>query len=97
MVLVKILKRKDASSIIVAVVVAMIVGQLLMMTMQQPASELVGLNNGPYGEGAFGGPDWKATYLTPVVSAALQLVALEVLAWVTIAVAALAIPKKRKK
>lgn len=95
MVLVKILKRKDASSIIVAIIVAMIIGQVLAMVMMEPASKLIGKDS-LYGEGGFGGPDWKTIYLQPVVAAGLQLIALELLAWIVIGVEVLVKPKATK-
>lgn len=81
MVLVKILKRKDASSVLVAIVLAMIVAQPLSMMTMRLASKIASANNGQYG---FSGPGggWKNEYLFPLVWAVLQIIILEILAWV---------------
>lgn len=74
----KVLKRKDAASVIVAVVVALIISQLLPSL----TSELTGWIAGTNREELFfadQAPNWRDQYLTPVVSAGLQLLALEVL------------------
>ncbi|MBX4190875.1 hypothetical protein KW794_02190 [Candidatus Saccharibacteria bacterium] len=80
MVLVKILKRRDASSVMVAIILAMIIGQLLSMTTNVPASKII---QSPYGPSA-GGPGWKEQYLFPIVWAVLQIVVLEILSWIYI-------------
>lgn len=77
MVLVQVLKRKDASSIVVAVVVAWIVIGLLSAVTIELTSKISGLSGSQY---ATSGGGWKVIYLAPVVSAALQLIALEILA-----------------
>ena len=85
MVLVKILKRRDASSVIVAVVIATIIGQALMFMTGDLASRIAGTNQG---DGQFSlvptGGVWKQTYLYPVVWAALEIIALEILAWIVV-------------
>ncbi|HSW37643.1 MAG TPA: hypothetical protein VLG37_04730 [Candidatus Saccharimonadales bacterium] len=77
MTIVKVLKRRDAASVIVAVVVALILVQLLSATTGELANKISGLKQNRYP-----GMDWKTTYLLPVVSAVLQLVVLELVAWV---------------
>lgn len=82
MVLVKLLKRRDASSVLVAILIAMILGQALTSMTANLASKISDLNNNQnYG---FGGPgsDWKNQYLFPLVWAVLQLLVLEILAWI---------------
>ena len=83
MVLIKILKRRDAASVIVAILVAMIVAQPLSMMTQRLASKISYVNNGPYG---YAGPGngWKNEYLFPLVWALVQLIVLEILAWIYI-------------
>ncbi|MEX1059203.1 MAG: hypothetical protein WEC17_02115 [Candidatus Saccharimonadales bacterium] len=78
---IKVLKRKDASSVVVAVVVGLIIAQLLPALMGRLASVLSGVDVGPAG-------DWQEQYLVPVVNAALQLLLLEVLLWVWTALVA---------
>jgi hypothetical protein len=82
MVLVKILKRKDASSVLVAILIAMIVSQPLNLTTTHLASKISGLHNGQYF--GYGGPGsgWKGEYLFPIVWAILQLLILEILGWI---------------
>ena len=76
---IKVLKRKDGATIIVGVVVAMILWQLLSMVTLSLSGKLSGLDTGDVGYGFPGG--WKTQYLNPVVSAALQLLLLEVVLW----------------
>lgn len=94
MVLIKILKRKDASSVLVAVLMALIVWQPLMQETARPAAKLLGLNNNQYLSYAPPGGDWKSQYLFPVVWVIVQLLVLEVLGWI---VALANRPLKRKK
>jgi hypothetical protein len=86
MVLVKVLKRKDASSVVIAVIVAMVVFNLLQSLTATPAGRLLGLHEGQYPAYAYPGVDWKGQYLFPVVFAVLELLLLEVLGWVYVAV-----------
>lgn len=100
MTLVKILKRKDASSIIIAIVLAMIVMQVLQSLTSDMAATISDVKNE---EGFFGGvyapPEagWQQLYLYPVVWALLQIIALEILAWlVTAAGSAMKVPAKKR-
>lgn len=78
MVLVKMLKRRDASSVLVAVLLAIIISQPLQNDTARLANKIVGINGAGYGAG--GG--WKNQYLVPVVWAILQIIVLEILAWI---------------
>jgi hypothetical protein len=80
MVVVKILKRRDASSVVVAVVVAIIVSGMLVAVTAHLAGWISGLSEGQYSNPA-SSTGWQEQYLYPVVQAALQLLALEVLGW----------------
>jgi hypothetical protein len=82
MVLVKILKRKDASSVIVAVTVGILLVSLVTAVTSELASKISGLNNSQYA--STGG--WKATYLLPAVAFVLELIALEILGWIYVLV-----------
>jgi hypothetical protein len=82
MVLVKILKRRDASSVVVAILVATILLSVVQTIPAKWAGWISGLHNGQYP--AYVSSDWKAQYLFPVVYAILQLLVLEVLAWIYI-------------
>jgi hypothetical protein len=81
MVLVKILKRKDASSVLVAILLAMIITQPLNAMTIRLASKISTVSNGVGGYGGPGGP-WKNEYLFPLVWAILQIIILEILAWI---------------
>ena len=81
MVLVKILKRKDASSVVVAVVLAFIVSQLATSLTAELAARLSGVGDSQL-FGAGGG--WQVVYLQPVIWALLQILVLEVLAWIVV-------------
>jgi hypothetical protein len=89
MVLIKILKRKDASSVMLAVLVALIIWQPLAQETAKPAAKILGLNNNQYLSYAPPGGDWKSMYLYPVVSVILQLIVLEVLGWLWVLTAGL--------
>ena len=79
MVLVKVLKRKDGASVIVAVVLAMIILQPLTTVVVPLTNKIVANHgNGYYGAGG----SWKDNYLSPAVMAILQIVLLEILTWV---------------
>lgn len=92
MVLLKILKRRDASSVVVAILVAMIVMQPLTSMTAQLASVISNIHNGGFGYGPGGG--WKTEYLFPIVWAVLELIVLEILGWMYVLANR---PLKRKK
>jgi hypothetical protein len=98
MILVRILKRKDASSIVVAVVIGLIIVNLLPHLTGELANNISGAPDGQTFTGNFPGAAWEATYLQPVVWAALQLIALEVLSWIYLIVAKIVskVPKLKK-
>ncbi len=75
---IKVLKRKDAASVVVAIVVAMVIGQVLPITTSELANKLTGVNEGGFSYTIPGG-DWKTQYLNPIVWAVVQLVVLELL------------------
>jgi hypothetical protein len=83
MILVKILKRRDASSVLIAILLAIII-QPVLATLSHLAAVISGLNNGQYPSGAFPGAGWEGEYLYPVVLAALQILLLEVLSWIVV-------------
>lgn len=75
----KVLKRRDAASVIVAVVIAMILWQMVSSVTNPLAGQLSGLSDGQYGAPFPGG--WQSQYLQPIVWAALQFIVLEVVLW----------------
>jgi hypothetical protein len=93
MYLVKVLKRGDAASLIVAILVALVVTQPLGEVTTRLAAKITNLNNGQYFGYAAPGSGWKGEYLYPVVWAVLQLLLLELL--IRLYVFAIT-PRKRK-
>ena len=87
MVLVKVLKRKDAASVVVAVVVGLVLLQFVTAVTTHPSGWISGLQSGQYASSGAPGTGWKGEYLYPTVAAALQLIALEVLGWIYVWVA----------
>jgi hypothetical protein len=81
MVLVKVLKRKDAASVLVAVVLALIISSYLPSLLFEVSSKISGVES-LYGTS---GGDWKNTYLQPTVLFILEVLLLEVLARIFIA------------
>ncbi len=82
MVLVKILQRKDAASLVVAIAVAMALNQFVSAVAFPLTFKLVGSDNE---FGAFTGTGWKQEYLNPLVAFVIQLVLLEVVARLALA------------
>jgi hypothetical protein len=82
MVLVKMLKRRDASSVLVAVLVALVVWQPLMQETSRLSAKISGLSGGQYASYSAPGAGWKGEYLYPLVSVIVQLIALELLGWI---------------
>lgn len=75
MYIVKVLKRKDAASLIVAIVVGLAVAQMLPAVTFHLANKIVG-SDLPYGGS---GASTTDLYLQPLISATLQLILLEIL------------------
>jgi hypothetical protein len=84
MYLVKIMKRKDASSIAVAVAIAWIFVMWAPSMVGKLSGLLSGLSDDQFYAYSMPGSDWKITYLQPTVLAILQLVLLEVVLRVVI-------------
>lgn len=94
MVLIKVLKRRDASSVVVAILLAMILEQPLVSVTGRLASWISDLHsNQGYGFGGFGG-GWKQEYLFPIVWALVQIIILEVLGWIYVFVT---MPMKKRR
>ncbi len=84
MVLVKILKRKDASSVIVAVAIALIINQLLSWVTGDLAVRISGISEGGFSYST--GGNWRNMYVQPIVAALLQLIALEIVVRIVVLV-----------
>lgn len=79
MVIVKILKRKDASSVLVAIVLAFAVSTFLAALTVDLSSKISGLDSEMQAYRT-----WQEAYLQPAVMLLLQIVFLEVLAWIVL-------------
>lgn len=75
----KVLKRKDAASVVVAVVLAMIISPALSILTHDVASQLSGSES-------FAGGGWQSTYVYPIINAVLQIILLEVFILIYVAV-----------
>jgi hypothetical protein len=90
MVLTKIMKRKDASSVFVAIVLAMIIGQLLTQ-LTMPLSSLFFEQKEGLG---FPGFSVQGSYLQPLLWAVAQIVLFEVFAWLYLTISDMARKKR---
>lgn len=81
MVIVSILKRRDPSSIIVAIFLAYGLLQLATTVTAQPVSKIMEfLGTNPEMQYSYGSDGWQSNYLAPVITFALQIIALELIA-----------------
>jgi len=95
MYIVKVLKRKDAASVIVAICVAMSLTQLTTIPVFRLANWLSGLGD-PNFQGYYGNSaNWRNDYLSPAISVVLQLVVLEILVRLFVWVHPLFVRKKK--
>ena len=80
MYIIKVLKRKDASSVVVAIWLALSLNQITTLPVFRLADLISGIGasnySGMYGGGATG---WRTEYFNPIVSFVLQIVVLEIL------------------
>ena len=80
MVTVKVLKRKDAASLVVAVVLALMVSAFLSQVTLDASMSLSELISGKENlTGSDSSVSWEVTYLLPTVTFLVQLIALELL------------------
>jgi hypothetical protein len=78
MYIVKVLKRKDAASVVLAIWLAMGLMQLTSMPVFRLANKISGIGSSNYNNfGGYGG--WRNEYLNPFVTFALQVILLEIL------------------
>lgn len=94
MLIVKVLKRKDAASITVAVVLGLIVSQVLPNLVAQLSGVLSGLNDNQYYTYANPSAGWQGRYLQPVISAILQVIVLELLIRLVVAIRPVFVSKR---
>lgn len=77
---IKVLKRKDAASVVVAVVIAMILANLLPDLTSSWANSFSGITESD-SLSAYDGSGWQTQYLRPSVWAVLQFLVLELIIW----------------
>jgi hypothetical protein len=68
--IIKLLKRKDASSVVVAVALAIFLGQVIELWSGRPASWLSGLNSN--------GGGWRIGFWRPLFTLLVEVIILEV-------------------
>ncbi|HLB66471.1 MAG TPA: hypothetical protein VJJ78_02675 [Candidatus Saccharimonadales bacterium] len=91
MVIIKVLKRKDASSVIVAVVLALVAISLVSAPAADLSNKIVNSGQGD----VFA--NWEDIYLQPAVLALLQVAFLEVVGWIYLLVASTIAPRLAKR
>ncbi len=91
MVLVKIMKRKDASSLVVAIAVGMALGQFMASVAFPLTYKLIPMN-AEFSGGIGGG--WKQEYLNPLVTFLIQLILLEVVVRVAVVIRELVVKNR---
>lgn len=79
MVVVRVLKRKDAASVLVAIVLAIAVSTFLASVSIELSNKIAGVETG-----LDVAREWQEVYLQPFILLLLQVVFLEVLAWIVI-------------
>jgi hypothetical protein len=96
MVTVRILKRKDAASVAVAVAIGWILVQFVQIISSNWATRIanMGRQSGMYGIGAGPGSSWRDEYLAPVLTLILGLIVLEVVLWVAVTLRASLVRRK---
>lgn len=98
MYIIKVMKRKDASSIVVAIWLAMSLMQLTSIPTYRLSNWISGWGahdwSGLYGSGA-PGADWRNEYLNPFVSFLIQVIALEILIRLFVFIHPLFVRKKK--
>ena len=96
MYIIKVLKRKDASSIVVAIWLALSLNQITSLPVFRLADFISGIGainyNGMYGGGPAG---WRTEYLNPVVSFVLQVIVLEILIRIFVSVRPMFVRKRK--
>lgn len=90
----KFLQRGDAASVVVAVVLAMILVSLITTVTIEPTSKLVELLGGSEQFG-FSGVGWQDRYVAPLVSALLQVLALELVLRLVVPIRGALVRRKR--
>ncbi len=76
----KVLKRKDASSVIVAIWLAFLLQQALYLPTFHLVDMISGIGDSHYqGMYGAGSPGWRNEYLNPIVTVLLNIIVIEIL------------------
>lgn len=86
--IVKVLKRKDAASVVVAVVLALVLSGIISVLTSDLATYLSGIE-------VSGGTEWRENIVRPLIAAALQIILLELVLRLAIAVRPVFVRRKR--
>lgn len=96
MYIIKVLKRKDAASVIVAIWLALALNQLTTMPVYKLAGKISGMGDSKYNSMySYSGAGWRSEYLEPVVVFVLGLLILEVLIRVFVTVHPMVVRKRK--
>lgn len=87
----KVLQRKDASSVLLAVLLGFITLQFVLAEVSPLSARILGESASLQAATA------KDQYLAPLVSFLLQLIAVELLVWIVVGIRTFAYPKTSKK
>lgn len=87
----KILQRRDASSVLLAVVLGFITLQFVLAVTSPLTAKILGEGESLQTVG------FKDQYLAPLVALVLQLIAVELLVWIVAGIRTFAYPKTTKK
>lgn len=90
MYIVKVLKRKDAASVVVAVILALILAEVLPTVTSDLATYLSGIDSDSASE-------WRFTVIRPIISTILQVIVLEAFLRVAIFLRPFFVTKKTSK
>ncbi len=94
MYIVKVMKRKDASSVVVAIFLAMALGTWLPSLAGKLSGWISGVSDGQYYSYSIPGAGWQVAYLQPAVFFILQVMVLELLLRVCVLVRPIFVRKK---
>lgn len=89
----KVLQRKDGSTLVVGVVLALVFIQFVTSVTMPLAAKI--MNNG--GGSGYAGASFKDQYVTPFVALVLQLIAIELIVWLVIGIRSFTSPSTKKR
>ena len=93
MYIVKVMKRKDASSVVVAIFIALALYNWLPAMLSKLANWIANIPSEQLNRYSVGEGDWQVTYLLPTVMFILQILTLELILWTVIWLRPMAVRK----